>query len=164
MESELLLAKDEGGEVVDRVKDTACCGPVTIAVFNATWVGICFLGLFSSFNPIQSLQSGTAKHNLGFYGIAVLYGVFSVSTLVSSQVVRILGQKLGLFLGALCYLIYIATLLILALIPDMSETGYAVSEVRRVILVSRFLRRCTFWLRASSAWGRRCCGPRRARC
>ena len=56
MDNELLLAKE--GQV-DRVKDQKCCGGVTIAMFNATWVGICFLGLFSSFNPIQALQSST---------------------------------------------------------------------------------------------------------
>ena len=127
MDSELLLGKDEGE--VDRVKDKPCCGGVTIAMFNATWVGICFLGLFSSFNPIQALQSSTIKNDYGFYGIAVLYGVFSVSTLVASQAVRFLGQKVGLFLGALCYLTYIATLLVLALIPDISDKVYQVSIV-----------------------------------
>ena len=46
---------------------------------------------------------------------------------------RFLGQKMGLFLGAFCYLIYIATLLVLALIPDISDKGYQVSTATRCL-------------------------------
>ncbi len=156
---------DEPQEDVDKVKDGPCCGRVTIAMFNATWVGICFLGLFSSFNPIQALQSGTIRNDYGFYGIAVLYGTFSIATLVASQVVRVLGQKIGLFLGALCYLIYIATLLVLALIPDISDDAYRVRSLlcRGSCLIVLFLRLSILPLLPLLEWERQCCGLLRDR-
>ena len=112
------------GEVKDDVKSRPCCGKLSIGTFNVVWTGACFLLLFGSFNPIQSLQSSTARSSYGFNGIAVLYGCFSVASLVASQFVRLVGQRLGLFLGALCYLLYIGTLLILALVPSLDNTEY----------------------------------------
>jgi MFS family permease len=106
------------------VKSRPCCGKLTIGSFNVIWTGVCFLLLFSAFQPIQSLQSGTARKGYGFIGIAVLYGSFSVASLFASQFVRVMGQKLGLFIGAFCYLLYIATLLVLALVPDLSNDAY----------------------------------------
>lgn len=111
-------------DMEDTVKTRPCCGRMTIGTFNVVWCGLCFLFLFGSFNPIQSLQSNTARKSFGFVGIAVLYGSFSVASLFASQFVRLVGQRLGLFLGALCYLLYIGTLLVLILVPSLSDTSY----------------------------------------
>jgi MFS family permease len=126
--------KSEGAPLVgniddDDVKTRRCCGCMTIGTFNVVWCGLCFLFLFGSFNPIQSLQTSLptnpARASYGFIGIAVLYGSFSVASLFASQFVRLVGQRLGLFLGALCYLLYIGTLLILALVTSLSDSSYA---------------------------------------
>ena len=121
MEGASLLATDGL-----RKEDVKCCGRLSVGLWNVLWMGICCFGLFSCFNPIQSLQSSTAPAGYGFIGIGVLYGAFSVATLVSSQIVRVLGQKLGLFLGALCYAVYVVTLLILRLTEFQPGLGYEV--------------------------------------
>lgn len=96
-------------------RESRCCGSVNVGLWNVLWMGVCFFGLFSCFNPVQSLQSSTAPAGYGFIGIGVLYGAFSLATLVSSQITRLLGQKTAILLGALCYALYIVVLLLLGL-------------------------------------------------
>jgi hypothetical protein len=56
-------------EEVDTVKDRNCCFGMSIGLFNTFWCGVCFLGLFSCFNPVQALQSSTLRNGYGFIGV-----------------------------------------------------------------------------------------------
>ena len=47
--------------------------------------------------------------NLGFYSLALLYCVFGFSSFLSTPIVKKLGVKISLVLGALCYSLYVAS-------------------------------------------------------
>jgi MFS family permease len=49
---------------------------------------------------------------LGFYSLGVLYCVFGVSSFFSLPVVKKLGAKYSLVIGALCYSTYVATFIL----------------------------------------------------
>ena len=101
------------------VRKICCC---TIDMYNVLVMSFSFLGLFIAFNPLQrfffffffpSLQSTTQTGNTGYIGIAVLYGVIAATTLVSSGIVKKMGEKLSLILGASSYVLYIFVLLLM---------------------------------------------------
>lgn len=50
--------------------------------------------------------------NLGFYSLSVLYLVFGFSCFVSLPVVKKLGARTCLVIGALCYTFYVSTFIL----------------------------------------------------
>ena len=70
-----------------------------------------FLLLFCSFNTAQSLAAQVIKNlglgDLGFYSLAVLYCFFGLSAFFATSIVDKCGGRLSMFLGALCYTVYI---------------------------------------------------------
>lgn len=79
-------------------------------------LSIGFLLLFTSFNTAQSLAGQVLSDNnfgnLGFYSLSVLYLVFGFSCFVSLPIVKHLGQKKCLIIGALCYTFYVSTFIL----------------------------------------------------
>lgn len=79
-------------------------------------LSIGFMLLFTSFNTAQSLAGQVLSDNdfgnLGFYSLAVLYMVFGCSCFVSLPIVKKLGTKCCLVLGALCYTFYVSTFIL----------------------------------------------------
>ena len=75
-------------------------------------LSIGFFLLFTSFMTAQSLAVQVMKDNdfgsLGHYSLCLLYGFFAFSCLISLPVVKMLGAKMSLVIGTLCYTFYVA--------------------------------------------------------
>ena len=77
-----------------------------------------FLLLFSAFNTAQGLAAQVLDElnlgDLGFYSLGVLYCVFGFSCFFATPIVKKCGERLSLFMGALCYTFYIASFILAA--------------------------------------------------
>eukprot|EP00051_Salpingoeca_urceolata_P020110 m.299346 g.299346 ORF g.299346 m.299346 type:complete len:444 (-) comp19546_c0_seq14:45-1376(-) len=73
--------------------------------------GVAFMVLFSAFQTAseysQPVLSALGHGDLGFLSASVIYGVFSVSTLISPHVVTYLGPRLAMCVSGLTYVIFI---------------------------------------------------------
>ena len=79
-------------------------------------LSIGFLLMYTSFNTSQSLAAQVLQDNdfcnLGFYSLGVLYFVNGISALFSLPVVKKLGSRYSLVIGALCITTYVATFIL----------------------------------------------------
>jgi fluoride ion exporter CrcB/FEX len=73
-------------------------------------ISLGFLLLFTAFSTAQNLTTKILEDNdfgkLGFYALAVLYCTFGCFSFLSAPIVTYLGNKLSLFIGAMCYVVY----------------------------------------------------------
>lgn len=74
---------------------------------SAIHLGLSFCLVFLAFSVAQNSQTSNSGES-GFVGLTILYGVFTVSNIISSFVIEIIGVKLCLFLGSLTYALYVA--------------------------------------------------------
>mmetsp|Transcript_33676 Transcript_33676/g.86340 ORF Transcript_33676/g.86340 Transcript_33676/m.86340 type:complete len:489 (-) Transcript_33676:539-2005(-) len=97
------------GEVeVEDVIDAKICG-CNAGLANVLFLSFGFLFVFSAFQTTQ----GYAVPLLGDFAsisLALLYSIFSFANFISPLIVRKLGDRLSLMLGALSYSIYIFSL------------------------------------------------------
>ncbi|XP_029456262.1 UNC93-like protein MFSD11 [Rhinatrema bivittatum] len=85
-------------------------------LFNIIILGFAFMFMFTAFQTcgnvaqtvIANLNS-TSFHGTGYTSMAVIYGVFSASNLISPSVVALLGPQVAMFVSGLFYSAYIAT-------------------------------------------------------
>eukprot|EP00051_Salpingoeca_urceolata_P020113 m.299280 g.299280 ORF g.299280 m.299280 type:complete len:514 (-) comp19546_c0_seq7:279-1820(-) len=82
-----------------------------VRVYNILVHGVAFMVLFSAFQTAseysQPVLSALGHGDLGFLSASVIYGVFSVSTLISPHVVTYLGPRLAMCVSGLTYVIFI---------------------------------------------------------
>ena len=75
-----------------------------------------FTLLFTSYITAQGLATKVLKDNdfgnLGFYSLGVLYFVFGCSSFITAPIVRKLGDKCTLSVGALCYAFYTGSFIV----------------------------------------------------
>jgi len=71
------------------------------------FIGLQFLGLFTSFNTTQNLQT-TQNKTLGFWVLSVLYITFSLSNFIAPIFISKLGISKSLAIGASGYVLFIA--------------------------------------------------------
>ncbi|KAL2764588.1 UNC93-like protein MFSD11 isoform 2 [Daubentonia madagascariensis] len=89
--------------------------PESKRLFNIVILGVAFMFMFTAFQTcgnvaqtvIRSLNS-TDFHGSGYTSMAIIYGVFSASNLITPSVVAIVGPQLSMFAGGLFYSMYIA--------------------------------------------------------
>nr|KAF6457477.1 major facilitator superfamily domain containing 11 [Rousettus aegyptiacus] len=89
--------------------------PESKKLFNIIILGIAFMFMFTAFQTcgnvaqtvIRSLNS-TDFHGSGYTSMAIIYGVFSASNLITPSVVAIVGPQLSMFASGLFYSMYIA--------------------------------------------------------
>ncbi|KAM9004228.1 UNC93-like protein MFSD11 isoform X2 [Sarcophilus harrisii] len=89
--------------------------PESKKLFNIVILGVAFMFMFTAFQTcgnvaqtvIRSLNS-TDFHGSGYTSMAIIYGVFSASNLITPSVVAIVGPQLSMFASGLFYSIYIA--------------------------------------------------------
>jgi len=85
-----------------------------------------FMLLFTSFGTAQSLAGQVLQDNsfgeLGFYSLSVLYLVFGAACFVSLPVVKKLGAKACLVIGALCYTVYVSSFILPAFRSQNPDT------------------------------------------
>uniref|UniRef100_F7A2X0 UNC93-like protein MFSD11 n=1 Tax=Ornithorhynchus anatinus TaxID=9258 RepID=F7A2X0_ORNAN len=89
--------------------------PESKKLFNIVILGVAFMFMFTAFQTcgnvaqtvIRSLNS-TDFHGSGYTSMAIIYGVFSASNLITPSVVAIIGPQLSMFASGLFYSIYIA--------------------------------------------------------
>eukprot|EP00033_Pygsuia_biforma_P002167 GCRY01002402.1.p1 GENE.GCRY01002402.1~~GCRY01002402.1.p1 ORF type:complete len:424 (+),score=64.65 GCRY01002402.1:278-1549(+) len=79
----------------------------TVQRYNVVLMGICFFFLFIAFNTTQSLET-TLNKQLGFNSLAILYTCFSLTNFFSPAIIKHIGPRAGLILGAIGYTAYIA--------------------------------------------------------
>ncbi|XP_044309541.1 UNC93-like protein MFSD11 isoform X2 [Varanus komodoensis] len=82
---------------------------------NIIVLGTAFMFMFTAFqtcgNVAQTVITNlnqTDFHGSGYTSMAVIYGVFSASNLISPSVVAIIGPQLSMFISGIFYSIYIA--------------------------------------------------------
>ena len=94
---------------------------------RVTLVSAGFLFLFIAFNSAANLSGQALKNDtfesLGFYTMATLYLVFAFCSFFSSAIVNKLGAKISLFIGGLCYSLWILCFLPPAFYPDHKDDG-----------------------------------------
>jgi hypothetical protein len=75
-----------------------------------------FTILFTAYITSQALATKVLKDNdfgnLGFYSLGVLYFVFGCSSFITAPIVRKLGDKKALSIGAICYAFYTGSFII----------------------------------------------------
>uniref|UniRef100_A0A8I6AUJ5 UNC93-like protein MFSD11 n=1 Tax=Rattus norvegicus TaxID=10116 RepID=A0A8I6AUJ5_RAT len=89
--------------------------PESKKLFNIVILGVAFMFMFTAFQTcgnvaqtvIRSLNS-TDFHGSGYTSLAIIYGVFSASNLITPSVVAIVGPQISMFVSGLFYSIYIA--------------------------------------------------------
>ncbi|XP_044777690.1 UNC93-like protein MFSD11 isoform X2 [Neomonachus schauinslandi] len=89
--------------------------PESKKLFNIIILGVAFMFMFTAFQTcgnvaqtvIRSLNS-TDFHGSGYTSMAIIYGVFSASNLITPSVVAIIGPQLSMFASGLFYSMYIA--------------------------------------------------------
>ncbi|XP_062936799.1 UNC93-like protein MFSD11 isoform X2 [Cynocephalus volans] len=89
--------------------------PESKKLFNIIILGVAFMFIFTAFQTcgnvaqtvIRSLNS-TDFHGSGYTSMAIIYGVFSASNLITPSVVAIIGPQLAMFASGLFYSMYIA--------------------------------------------------------
>ncbi|CAI5766118.1 Uncharacterized protein PODLI_1B003315 [Podarcis lilfordi] len=89
--------------------------PETKKLLNIIVLGTAFMFMFTAFqtcgNVAQTVITNlnhTDFHGSGYTSMAVIYGVFSASNLISPSVVAIIGPQLSMFVSGIFYSIYIA--------------------------------------------------------
>ncbi|ERE67793.1 UNC93-like protein MFSD11-like protein [Cricetulus griseus] len=89
--------------------------PESKKLFNIVILGVAFMFMFTAFQTcgnvaqtvIRSLNS-TDFHGSGYTSLAIIYGVFSASNLITPSVVAIIGPQISMFVSGLFYSMYIA--------------------------------------------------------
>ncbi|XP_037666690.1 UNC93-like protein MFSD11 isoform X2 [Choloepus didactylus] len=89
--------------------------PESKKLYNIIILGVAFMFMFTAFQTcgnvaqtvIKSLNS-TDFHGSGYTSMAIIYGVFSASNLITPSVVAIVGPQLSMFASGLFYSMYIA--------------------------------------------------------
>ncbi|KAJ6660425.1 hypothetical protein lerEdw1_017849 [Lerista edwardsae] len=86
----------------------------TIKQLNIFILGIAFMFLFTAFQTCGNIAqtvitnlNHTDFHGSGYTSMAVIYGVFSASNLISPSVVAMVGPQFSMFFGGIFYSIYI---------------------------------------------------------
>uniref|UniRef100_A0A8D0ECN9 UNC93-like protein MFSD11 n=1 Tax=Salvator merianae TaxID=96440 RepID=A0A8D0ECN9_SALMN len=82
---------------------------------NIIVLGTAFMFMFTAFQTCGNIAqtvitnlNHTDFHGSGYTSMAVIYGVFSASNLISPSVVAIIGPQLSMFISGIFYSIYIA--------------------------------------------------------
>ncbi|XP_076791529.1 UNC93-like protein MFSD11 isoform X3 [Arvicanthis niloticus] len=84
--------------------------PESKKLFNIVILGVAFMFMFTAFQTcgnvaqtvIRSLNS-TDFHGSGYTSLAIIYGVFSASNLITPSVVAIVGPQISMFVSGLFY-------------------------------------------------------------
>lgn len=96
-------------------------------LFNVIWLGFSFFLIFTAFQTTSILEVTALKHffsnssspnsgstlelNLGYYSLCIIYGMLAISNWVAPSILSVLGYRITLFVSALIYTIFIATLI-----------------------------------------------------
>uniref|UniRef100_A0A6J0UN61 UNC93-like protein MFSD11 n=1 Tax=Pogona vitticeps TaxID=103695 RepID=A0A6J0UN61_9SAUR len=82
---------------------------------NIVVLGTAFMFMFTAFQTCGNVAqtvitnlNNTDFHGSGYTSMAVIYGVFSASNLISPSVVAIIGPQISMFISGIFYSIYIA--------------------------------------------------------
>ncbi|XP_065271894.1 UNC93-like protein MFSD11 isoform X2 [Emys orbicularis] len=89
--------------------------PKSKKLFNIIMLGVAFMFMFTAFQTCGNVAqtvitnlNNTNFHGSGYTSMAIIYGVFSASNLISPSVVAVVGPQLSMFVSGLFYSIYIA--------------------------------------------------------
>lgn len=102
-----------------------------------------FMLLFTAFNTSQSLATQVLEDNnfgkLGFYSLAILYCVFGFCCFISLPIVKKLGARISLVIGAFCYTFYVSSFILPAFksqLPDSQSWLLNRTFILSLILVA----------------------------
>ncbi|NXN54469.1 MFS11 protein, partial [Rynchops niger] len=89
--------------------------PESKKLFNIIILGVSFMFIFTAFQTCGNIAqtvitnlNNTDFHGSGYTSMAIIYGVFSASNLVSPSVVAIVGPQLSMVVSGIFYSLYIA--------------------------------------------------------
>lgn len=72
------------------------------------YLSACFSVLFMAYSSAQNYQT-TRSASVGSTTLGILYSTFTLSNLLSSSIVSLLGAKISLLLGASAYVLFVAS-------------------------------------------------------
>lgn len=98
---------------------------------NVVTVAVAFCGLFTAFNSLQNFVTSLNK-SLGFTSLGILYTTLALSTFIAPAVVKTVGNRPSLFVGALTYCMYIGANI--KVIPPILLSVSAVMGVGAAVL------------------------------
>uniref|UniRef100_A0A2D4PUC6 UNC93-like protein MFSD11 n=1 Tax=Micrurus surinamensis TaxID=129470 RepID=A0A2D4PUC6_MICSU len=82
---------------------------------NIIVLGIAFMFMFTAFQTCGNIAqtvitnlNHTDFHGSGYTSMAIIYGVFSASNIISPSVVAVIGPQLSMFISGIFYSLYIA--------------------------------------------------------
>ncbi|KAM6297355.1 UNC93-like protein MFSD11 [Aegotheles albertisi] len=89
--------------------------PGSKKLFNIIILGVSFMFIFTAFQTCGNIAqtvitnlNNTDFHGSGYTSMAIIYGVFSASNLISPSVVAIVGPQLSMVVSGIFYSLYIA--------------------------------------------------------
>ncbi|NWX11651.1 MFS11 protein, partial [Aegotheles bennettii] len=89
--------------------------PGSKKLFNIIILGVSFMFIFTAFQTCGNIAqtvitnlNNTEFHGSGYTSMAIIYGVFSASNLISPSVVAIVGPQLSMVVSGIFYSLYIA--------------------------------------------------------
>jgi MFS family permease len=71
-----------------------------------------FFFLFAAYNTLQGYVTTTLKGNLGYESLAILYICYEVFLLLAPAICNRIGDRAAMTIGAMCYAIYIGSLML----------------------------------------------------
>ena len=102
-------------------------------------LSIGFLFQFAAFMTAQGLAASVLEKadlgSMGFYSLALLYLIFSLSCFVATPIVNRCGERLSLSLGSLCYSAYIGSFILVSVPDQFPENKINASLVATLIMI-----------------------------
>ena len=74
--------------------------------------------------------------NLGFYSLGVLYCVFGFSCFFATPIVKKCGERMSLFMGALCYTFYIASFILASTPTQYPDSNISKTFIQVTIIIA----------------------------
>jgi MFS family permease len=92
---------------VEREERILC---TSVGFWNVCITGLAFFLLFTSYNSAQMLQAPTQKeHWLASTGVGLVFGAYSICSLIAPNIVEKIGERTGLVVGGSLSVVYLVT-------------------------------------------------------
>ena len=79
--------------------------------YNIAMLSIGFLLIFTAYNSLQNYVTSLLPGDLGNISLSVLYCSVCIFVFIAPSVASVLGERLTMVLGAVCYIAYMASLI-----------------------------------------------------
>lgn len=103
--------------------------------YNVLVCAISFAILFAAYNTLQNYATSLFPGNLGQVSLGVLYGVAGITVFTGPALTHVFGTKYVMFGGALCYVVYLVSLIWLS-VPLVLTTSVIIGWGAAVLWIA----------------------------